>query len=153
LLTIPAASHKTGKRTQAPHLVPLSHQAIEILKEIQPLTGGGKYVFPGARDRNRPMSDNAIRSAMRRLGWTGEEMTPHGFRAMASTILDEMGYQQQWLERQTAHDEPNKVKAAYKRNLHTMYMPERTRMMQEWSDYLDSLRDGGQVIPFKSKSG
>lgn len=96
------------------------------------------------------MSDNAVRSAMRRLGWTGDEMTPHGFRAMASTILDNMGYKQEWLERQLAHDEQNKVKAAYKRDLHLMYLPERKIMMQEWSDYLDSLRAGGEIIPFKS---
>jgi integrase len=150
MLTIPSHAHKTGKKTQAPHLVPLSSQSIEILQEIQPLTGDDKYVFPGARDRNRPMSDNAVRSAMRRLGWTGDEMTPHGFRAMASTIMDNMGYKQEWLERQLAHDEANKVKAAYKRDLHLMYMPERQKMMQEWSDYLDSLRAGGQVIPFKT---
>ena len=80
-------------------------------------------------------------------------MTPHGFRAMASTILDNMGYKQEWLERQLAHEEANKVKAAYKRDLHLMYLPERTKMMQEWSDYLDSLRDGGRVIPFKTGTG
>lgn len=150
MIIIPPHAHKTGKKTQAPHLVPLSSQSIEILKEIQPLTGDDKYVFPGARDRNRPMSDNAVRSAMRRLGWTGDEMTPHGFRAMASTIMDNMGYKQEWLERQLAHDEQNKVKAAYKRDLYLMYLPERKKMMQEWSDYLDSLRAGGKVIPFKS---
>lgn len=150
MITIPPHAHKTGKKTQAPHLVPLARQSIAILKEIQPLTGDDKYVFPGARDRNRAMSDNAVRSAMRRLGWTGEEMTPHGFRSMASTILDNMGYKQEWLERQLAHDEQNKVKAAYKRDLHLMYMPERKKMMQEWSDYLDSLRAGGQVVPFKA---
>lgn len=149
-ITIPYTAHKTGKRTQAPHIVPLSTQAIAILKELQLLTGEDKYVFPGERDRNRPMSDNAVRSAMRRLGWTGDEMTPHGFRAMASTILDNMGYKQEWIERQLAHDEANKVKAAYKRDLHLMYMPERKKMVQEWSDYLDSLRDGAQVIPFKT---
>jgi len=141
IITIPHTAHKTGKRTQAPHIVPLSKQSIAILAELQPLTGEDKYVFPGERDRNRAMSDNAIRSAMRRLGWTGDEMTPHGFRAMASTILDNMGYKQEWIERQLAHDEANKVKAAYKRDLHLMYMPERKKMMQEWSDYLDSLRD------------
>ncbi len=92
MVTIPSNAHKTGKRTRAPHLVPLSRQSIDILREIQPLTGDDQYVFPGARDHNRPMSDNAVRSAMRRLGWTGEEMTPHGFRAMASTIMDNMGY-------------------------------------------------------------
>lgn len=152
-ITIPHTAHKTGKRTQAPHIVPLSSQAITILREIQPLTGDDKYVFPGERDRNRPMSDNAVRSAMRRLGWSGDEMTPHGFRAMASTTLDNMGYRQEWIERQLAHDEPNKVKASYKRDLHLMYMPERRKMMQEWSDYLDSLRDGAQVIPFKNGTG
>lgn len=153
MLTIPPSGHKTGKKTQAPHLVPLSRQAIGILREVQPLTGDDKYVFPGARDRNRPMSDNAVRSAMRRLGWTGDEMTPHGFRAMASTIMDNMGYKQEWLERQLAHEESNKVKAAYKRDMHLMYLPERMKMMQEWSDYLDSLRDGGQIIPFKTGTG
>lgn len=150
IITIPSHAHKTGKKTHAPHLVPLSKQSIDLLKEIQPLTGEDRFVFPGARDRNRAMSDNAVRSAMRRLGWTGDEMTPHGFRAMASTIMDNMGYKQEWLERQLAHDEQNKVKAAYKRDLHLMYMPERKKMMQEWSDYLDSLRAGGQVIPFKT---
>lgn len=149
MITIPPDAHKTGKKTQAPHLVPLSRQSIEILKEIQPLTGDDKYVFPGARDRNRAMSDNSIRSAMRRLGWTGNEMTPHGFRAMASTILDNMGYRQEWLERQLAHDEPNKIKAAYKRSPHLMYMPERRKMMQEWSDYLDKLRDGAKSSPLR----
>jgi integrase len=149
MLTIPPTGHKMGKKTQAPHLVPLSTQSIEILREIEPLTGKDKYVFPGARDKNRPMSDNAIRSAMRRLGWTGDEMTPHGFRAMASTILDNMGYRQEWLERQLAHEEQNKVKAAYKREQHKMYLPERRKMMQEWSDYLDSLKTGAEVIPFR----
>lgn len=149
MITIPPTAHKTGKRTQAPHLVPLSQQAIQILKEIQPLTGGNKLVFPSERDKNRPMSDNAVRSAMRRMGWTGEEMTPHGFRALASTILDNLGYPQQFIERQLAHDEHNKVKAAYKRDLHLMYMPERKKMMQEWSDYLDKLRDGAQVIQLR----
>lgn len=149
MITIPPSAHKTGKRTQAPHLVPLSQQSIELLLEIKPLTGSGKYLFPGERDKNRAMSDNAIRSAMRRLGWSGEEMTPHGFRALASTILDNKGYKQEWIERQLAHDEHNKVKAAYKRDLHLMYMPERKKMMQEWSDYLDQLRDGAKIIPLK----
>jgi len=150
LLSIPASAHKTGKRTMEPHLVPLCTQAMQILQEIKPLTGEGRYVFPSERDRNRPMSDNAVRSALRRMGWTGEEMTPHGFRATASTILDNKGYQQSWIERQLAHDEQNKVKVAYKRYLYRMYLPERTKMMQEWSDYLDELRDGAQVINFKN---
>lgn len=141
---IPAEKMKMG----VTHIVPLARQAVEILRDIQPLTGNGKYVFPGARDRNRPMSDNAVRSAIRRLGWTGDEMTPHGFRAMASTILDNMGYQQEWLERQLAHEERNKSKAAYKREQWRMYLPERTNMMQAWADYLDELAAGAEVIPF-----
>ncbi|MEO6976433.1 MAG: integrase arm-type DNA-binding domain-containing protein [Gallionella sp.] len=149
-IVIPPSGHKMGKRTQAPHIVPLSNQVICIFKDIKPLTGSDKYVFPGVRDKNRPMSDNAVRSAIRSLGWTSDEMTPHGFRALASTILDNMGYKQEWIERQLAHDESNKVKAAYKRDLHLMYMPERKTMMQEWSDYLDILRNGAQVIPFKT---
>lgn len=151
LLTIPASAHKTGKRTLEPHLVPLSSQAMKTLEEIKPLTGEGRYVFPSERDRNRPMCDNAVRSALRRLGWTGDEMTPHGFRATASTILDNKGYKQEWLERQLAHSEQNKVKAAYKRNSYLMYLPERTKMMQEWSNYLDALRDGAQVLNFKQR--
>ncbi len=92
-------------KTDTMHIVPLARQAVGVLREIQPLTGRGKYVFNGERDHDRPMSDNAIRSALRRMGWANDEMTPHGFRAMASTILDNMGYKQEWLERQLAHTE------------------------------------------------
>jgi len=139
-------------KTETQHIVPLARQAVEVLREIQPLTGRGKYVFHGERDHDRPMSDNAIRSAMRRLGWANDEMTPHGFRAMASTILDNMGYKQEWLERQLAHEEPNKVKAAYKRDAWRMYLPERTAMMQAWADYLDNLKSGADVIPLHGKA-
>ena len=132
------------------HIVPLPTQAVAILREIQPLTGHGKYVFQGERDHDRPMSDNAIRSALRRMGWANDEMTPHGFRAMASTILDNMGYKQEWLERQLAHEEPNKIKAAYKREAWRMYLPERTAMMQAWADYLDKLKAGAEVIPLRA---
>lgn len=140
---IPAEKMKMG----VTHIVPLARQAVEILREIQSLTGRSKYVFHGERDHDRPMSDNAIRSALRRMGWANDEMTPHGFRAMASTILDNMGYKQEWLERQLAHEEPNKIKAAYKRDTWRMYLPERTAMMQAWADYLDKLKDGAKVIP------
>lgn len=144
---IPADKMKMG----VTHIVPLAKQAVEILREIQPLTGRGKYVFPGERDHDRPMSDNAIRSALRRMGWANDEMTPHGFRAMASTILDNMGYKQEWLERQLAHEEPNKIKAAYKREAWRMYLPERTAMMQQWADYLDKLKAGADVIRLHSQ--
>lgn len=137
-------------KTETNHVVPLARQAVEILREIHPLTGHGKYVFPGERDHDRPMSDNAIRSALRRMGWSNDEMTPHGFRAMASTILDNMGYKQEWLERQLAHEEANKVKAAYKRDMWRMYLPERTAMMQAWADYLDKLKAGAEVIALRA---
>ena len=137
-------------KTETQHIVPLARQAVEVLREIQPLTGRGKYVFHGERDHDRPMSDNAIRSALRRMGWANDEMTPHGFRAMASTILDNMGYKQEWLERQLAHEEANKVKAAYKRDAWRMYLPERTAMMQAWADYLDKLKAGADVISLRA---
>jgi integrase len=143
---IPGEKMKMGTA----HIVPLSTQAVTILREIQPLTGRGKYVFHGERDHDRPMSDNAIRSALRRMGWANDEMTPHGFRAMASTILDNMGYKQEWLERQLAHEEPNKIKAAYKREAWRMYLPERTAMMQAWADYLDKLKAGADVVPLRA---
>ena len=143
---IPAEKMKMG----VTHIVPLATQAMTILRVIQPLTGNGKYVFQGERDHDRPMSDNAIRSALRRMGWANDEMTPHGFRTMASTILDNMGYKQEWLERQLAHEEPNKIKAAYKREAWRMYLPERTAMMQAWADYLDKLKAGAEVIPLRA---
>ncbi|MBI4807735.1 MAG: tyrosine-type recombinase/integrase [Nitrosomonadales bacterium] len=142
---IPAKKMKMG----VTHIVPLAKQAVEVLREMQPLTGQGRYVFHGERDHDRPMCDNAIRSALRRMGWSNEEMTPHGFRAMASTILDNMGYKQEWLERQLAHEEPNKIKAAYKRDAWRMYLVERTAMMQAWADYLDKLKKGAEVIPLE----
>ncbi|MFZ2541813.1 MAG: integrase arm-type DNA-binding domain-containing protein, partial [Gallionella sp.] len=137
---IPADKMKMG----VTHIVPLAKQAVAVLREMLPLTGRGKYVFHGERDHDRPMSDNAIRSALRRMGWANDEMTPHGFRAMASTILDNMGYKQEWLERQLAHEEPNKIKAAYKREAWRMYLTERTAMMQAWADFLDSLKAGAE---------
>lgn len=143
---IPADKMKMG----VTHIVPLAKQAVAVLREMLPLTGRSKYVFHGERDHDRPMSDNAIRSALRRMGWANDEMTPHGFRAMASTILDNMGYKQEWLERQLAHEEPNKIKAAYKREAWRMYLPERTAMMQAWADYLDKLKAGAEVIPLHS---
>ncbi len=157
--TIPAERVDTvgGERVTAmkmavPHLVPLSRQAVHILRELQPLTGGGRFVFPSARGQGRPMSENAVRVALRTIGYTNDEMTPHGFRAMASTMLDNMGYESKLIERQLAHDEPNAVKAAYKRELWRMYLPERTAMMQAWADYLDALKAGAKVIPLRGNS-
>lgn len=126
------------------HMVPLSTQAVDILRDLQPLTGSGRYVFPGIRDAKRPMSENTITAALRRLGYAGDEMTGHGFRSMASTLLHEKGWKSDIIERQLAHAERNKVKAAYN---YAEYKSEREEMMQQWSDYLDTLKAGGNVVP------
>ena len=120
------------------HIVPLSKQAIAILKDIQPLTGRDKYVFPSNRTITRPMSDNTINGALRRLGYTKEEMTAHGFRSMASTLLNEQGWNRDAIERQLAHSEKDGVRAAYN---YAQHLPERKKMMQAWADYLDKLSD------------
>lgn len=119
------------------HIVPLSRQAITILRELQPHTGNGKFVFPSVRTTERPMSENTINAALRRLGYTKDQMTGHGFRSMASTILHEQGWPHEAIERQLAHAERNKVVAAYN---YAEYLPQRREMMQSWADYLDSLR-------------
>ncbi|WP_461209469.1 tyrosine-type recombinase/integrase [Desulfocurvus sp. DL9XJH121] len=139
---IPAAKMKMRQM----HIVPLSRQAIAILKEIHPLTGNGKYVFPGLRSASRPMSNNTINAALRRLGYSGDEMTGHGFRSMASTILNEQGWPPDVIERQLAHAERNKVRAAYN---HAEHLPQRRKMMQSWADYLDGLKAGAKVTPIR----
>lgn len=131
------------------HMVPLSEQAVAVLQELQPLTGHGRYVFPSIRSPRDPMSENTVTAALRRLGYTGDEMTGHGFRSMASTILHEQGWNTDVIERQLAHAERNKVKAAYN---HAQYLPERRKMMQAWGDYLDALRTGTNVVPIKRKA-
>ena len=132
------------------HVVPLSSQAVAILRELQPLTGSGRYVFPSLRTIQRPMSENTINAALRRLGFDKDTMTGHGFRALASTRLNEMGWSPDVIERQLAHAERNAVRAVYNR---AQYMAERRKMMQAWADYLDNLRTGGNVIPIKRGAG
>ncbi len=137
----------TVTKTDTLHIVPLSWQAVEILKEIQPLTGNGRYVFPGARSKDRPMSDNAILAAMRRMGIGKEEMSGHGFRAMARTILDEvLGVRPDFIEHQLAHAVRDPNGRAYNRTAH---LHERKKMMQQWADYLDKLKAGAEVIPLR----
>lgn len=136
-------------KMKAAHLVPLSTQAVEVLRELQPLTGDGRYLFPGLRTAARPMSENTINAALRRLGYSGEEMTGHGFRSMAATRLNEMGWRPDAIERQLAHAETNKVREAYTHA--AQYLEERTRMMQAWADYLDGLRSGAKLVPIKRK--
>ncbi|MES9826550.1 MAG: integrase arm-type DNA-binding domain-containing protein [Candidatus Thiodiazotropha endolucinida] len=128
------------------HIVPLSRQSQSVLREIQPLTGHGKYVFPGVRSLKRPMSENTVNAALRRLGYTKEEMTGHGFRSMASTILNEQGWHRDAIERQLAHAERNSVRAAYN---YAEHLQERIRMMQAWADNLDSLKQGAIVLPLR----
>ncbi|MBU0657153.1 MAG: site-specific integrase, partial [Gammaproteobacteria bacterium] len=140
---IPAEKMKA--RTK--HIVPLSKQAIAVLREIQPLTGDGKYVFPSPRSDKRPMSDNAVLSALRRMGYEKDEMSGHGFRSMASTLLHEMGWNTDLIERQLAHADRNKIRAAYN---YAEFMPERKKMMQAWADYLDALKAGAKILNIKS---
>src|SRR5207253_11350199 len=129
-----------------PHLVPLSRQALAVLRELQPLARGGKYLFPSLRTRDRPMSDNTINAALRRMGYTSEEQTGHGFRSMASTLLNEQGFPPDVIELQLAHTERNKVRAAYNK---AQRLPERRKMMQAWANYLDALREGAAVVPIR----
>jgi integrase len=133
-------------KMREPHFVPLSRQAAEILRELRPLTGSGQYVFPSIRTGQRPMSENTINGALRRLGYGNDEMTGHGFRAMASTCLNEQGWHPDVIELQLAHAERNKVRAAYNR---ATRLTERRKMMQAWADYLDTLRAGAEVLPFR----
>jgi integrase len=149
---IPAARMKMREQ----HIVPLSLQAVAVLRELEPLTNrvlpnrpdAPRYVFPGGRSRERPMSENAVLAALRRMGYTKDEMTGHGFRSMASTLLHEQGWNHQAIERQLAHAERNAVSAAYNFAEH---LPERRKMMQAWADYLDGLKASAEVVPiFKS---
>lgn len=136
---IPAGKMKMRDR----HIVPLARQAIELLRDIQPLSGHSKYVFlPDARRQTEHMSRETLGATLRRLGFKGE-MTAHGFRSTASTLLHEQGFQSDMIERQLAHAERNAVKAAYN---HAQHLPERRKMMQAWADYLDGLKSGAKVI-------
>ncbi len=137
---IPAAKMKMRRD----HIVPLSKQAVNILREIRPLTDHSKYVFPSVRTADRPLSENTLNVALRRLGYAKEEMTVHGLRTTASTLLHEMGYSSDIIERQLAHQDRNKIRAVYNK---AEYMPERRKMMQQWADFLDSLRAGATVTP------
>ena len=138
---IPASKMKM----QEAHTVPLPTQAVAILQELHPLTKHGRYCFPSVRSAKRPMSENTVNAALRRLGYANNEMTGHGFRAMASTRLNELGWAPDVIERQLAHAERNKVRAVYNR---AQYLGERRKMMQSWADYLDKLREGDtKVVP------
>jgi integrase len=134
-------------KTQTEHIVPLSRQALTILRELYPLTGHGRFVFPSARGNTRPMSDNAILAAMRTVGIAKDVTTGHGFRATARTILDEVLHiRPDFIEHQLAHAVKDPNGRAYNR---TAFLPERREMMQTWADFLDQLKSG-KVLPFRS---
>ena len=127
------------------HVVPLSKQALAILEQLREINGGSRFVFPG-RNRDKPISNNTMLFALYRLGYKGK-MTGHGFRTVASTNLNEMGFRADVIERQLSHTEKDDVRGAYNR---AEYLPERKKMMQKWADHVDALRDGARVIPFKA---
>jgi integrase len=143
LWTIPADKMKTRQ----PHSVPLGEQAVEILTELQKLTGAGRYVFPSIRSGARPMSENTVLAALRSLGYDSNTMTGHGFRAMARTILDEvLSFPVDIIEHQLAHAVSDPLGRAYNRTTH---LQQRREMMETWADYLDGLKRGADVIPLK----
>ena len=128
------------KKRERPHIVPLARQTLELLETLRLHAGHGRYLFPNGRaliKGDRPMSENAVLVALRSMGYGKDQMTAHGFRSLASTLLNEKGYPPDWIERQLAHVEGNSVRAAYN---YAEYLTERRRMMQEWADYLDELR-------------
>ncbi|WP_282950113.1 MULTISPECIES: integrase arm-type DNA-binding domain-containing protein [unclassified Sphingopyxis] len=145
LWIIPAGKMKMRKA----HHVPLSRQAVDLFREVQAVTGPSGYVFPSVRTRARPMSENTINAGLRRLGYASDEMTAHGFRAMASTLLNESGkWHPDAIERALAHGDNDKVRAAYHRGVH---WKERVEMAQWWSNYLDQLRKGADIVPFPER--
>ena len=136
---IPGERMKMGEQ----HIVPLSRQAVTILRELHAITGPSGYLFPSVRSKARPMSENTVNAALRGMNFTKAEMTGHGFRHMASTLLHELGYRSEWIERQLAHGDRNAVRARYNFAEH---LTERRRMMHEWADYLDGLAASGNVV-------
>ena len=136
---VPAEKMKSRRE----HKVPLARQAIEILQKVQEFTGNGGYAFHGLRSDSRPLSENTFNAALRRLGYSKDEMVSHGFRGMASSLLNEQGWNPDAIEAQLAHQQGDKVRAAYNR---AMYWDERVKMIQHYADYLDGLRIGADVI-------
>ena len=131
-------------KMREPHTVPLSRQAVELLKNLQAVTGAGRYLFPNRSNLRKPVSRGVLWKAIASMGYLGR-FSPHGIRATGSTILHELGYRPDVIERQLAHAERNKVRASYN---HAEYLPERKEMMQAWADYLDALVSGADVVPF-----
>jgi len=142
---------KQGKAAGGAHIVPLPAQAVAILRELYALTGNGRFLFPSVRTKDRPMSDNTVNAALRRLGYDGDTMTGHGFRATARTILDEvLGVPAAIIEAQLAHAVKDPLGRAYNRTAH---LAQRREMMQKWADYLDGIKAGALIIPMRPASG
>ena len=142
---IPAERMKMGEA----HVVPLSRQAVVILRDLQRITEPSGLLFPSLTSKAKPISENTLNAALRRLGYSKEEHTAHGFRSMASSCLNEMGYSPDVIELQLSHEERNKVRGVYNR---ATRMAERRKLMQDWADYLDGLKAGGTVVPLKRKA-
>lgn len=153
MLTVPAEVMKRKKADKAdgpPHLVPLAAQALAVLRDLEPLTGSGRFVFPALTSKQRCMSENTVRSALRRLGYGNDDMTAHGFRATARTMIAErLGIPAEVIEAQLAHAVGDALGRAYNR---TQFADQRRAMMQAWADYLDKLRKGADVVPIKGKA-
>ncbi|OYT84814.1 MAG: integrase [Burkholderiales bacterium PBB6] len=153
LLTVPPEVMKRSKADKvngAPHVVPLAPQAVAILRDLQPLTGSGRFVFPALTSSQRCMSDNTVRSALRRMGYGNDDMTAHGFRATARTMIAErLGIAPEVIEAQLAHAVADSLGRAYNR---TQYLDQRREMMGQWADYLDRLRVGAQIIPLPDRA-
>jgi integrase len=135
-------------KMDTPHIVPLASQAVEVLELLKKLTGDGDWLFPGDHDSSKPMSNNTILKALERMGYKGE-MTGHGFRGLASTILHEQAYPHEHIELQLAHAPRNAVSAAYN---HALYLEPRSQMMQDWADFLEQAQRSGRLIPFSNEA-
>jgi integrase len=147
---VPCDARLAAKKSGLPHLVVLAPQAVAILRDLHPLTGAGQYVFPNPLTPDRPLSDNGVLSALRRMGFAKDVMTGHGFRASARTIAAErLGIDPEVLEAQLAHRVPDALGRAYNR---TLFLAQRRELMTKWADYCDRLRDGAQVLAFPGKA-
>jgi integrase len=146
LWTIPKG--REGMKRGYVHYTPLPHQAVALLRDLHRLTGTFEHVFIGRNDPRQPISDGAVTAALHRMGYKGRQ-TMHGFRHLVSTALNEKGYEKDWVERQLAHGDPDTIRGTYNK---AHYLDQRRKMMQEWADYLDGLRKGGDVVAIRKKS-
>jgi integrase len=146
LWTIPKG--RDGMKRGYSHITPLPRQAVALLRELHPMTGTFEYVFIGRNDPRAPMSDGAVNGMLKTIGYGGRQ-TAHGFRHLVSTALNERGYKADWIERQLAHGDPDEIRDTYNKAL---YLADRRKMMQAWADYLDEIKEGGAVLPFRKKA-